>query len=94
MFVQQMHFYNTLIEDISQGQEFAGGIGPATIASNQNCGKNRPLNSEMDGKDANICSESISQRNDEEDVPSNVKSFNEALDKLRTYERRALNLFR
>ena len=94
MFVQQMHFYNTLIEDISQGQEFAGGIGPATIASNQNCGKNRLLNSEMDGKGINICSDLNSPINNEEDVPSSVKSFNEALDKLRTYERRALNLFR
>ena len=94
MFVQQMHFYNTLIEDISQGQEFNGGTGSAAIASNQNCGKNRLLNSEMYGKDANICNDSNSPRNDEEDIPSNIKSFNEALDKLRTYERRALNLFR
>ena len=94
MFVQQMHFYNTLIEDISQGQEFNGGTGSIAIANSQNCCKKSLSNSEMDGNDASICSDSNSPRNDEEETPSNIKSFNEALDKLRTYERRALNLFR
>ena len=63
MFVQQMHFYNTIIEDIPT---------EANILYPSNEGKNTTLS------DENV----------------NTKHYQESLDRLRTYECRALNLFR
>ena len=63
MFVQQMHFYNTVIEDI-----------PCESYSSY---------SSVEGK--NLTST---------DEKENTRNYQEALDKLRTYECRALNLFR
>ena len=63
MFVQQMHFYNTIIEDIPTD---------ANIMYPSHEGKNTTPTDEKD----------------------NTKNYQEALDRLRTYECRALNLFR
>lgn len=63
MFVQQMHYYNTVIEDIptETNLTFKSVEGKKSLSGNE--------------KD-------------------NTKDYQDALDKLRTYECRALNLFR
>ena len=63
MFVQQMHFYNTVIEDLPS--------------------ENYASYSSVEGRD--------SASSDEKE---NTKNYQDALDKLRSYECRALNLFR
>lgn len=92
MFVQQMHFYNTVIENISKDTQSFVGPNTTVIARNQHVSKERFSNAEAQGTDANI--DSNNATHDEKDICYNIKSFNEALDKLRTYECRALNIFR
>ena len=92
MFVQQMHFYNTVIEEISKDTQSVVGPHTTSTAVNQQLCKGRFSNPDKQETDANI--ESNIMTNDEESTCYNIKSFNEALDKLRTYECRALNLFR
>jgi len=63
MFVQQMHFYNTVIEDLPS-ENYASY--PSAEGRNSSSG----------------------------DEKENTKNYQDALDKLRSYECRALNLFR
>ena len=90
MFVQQMHFYNTLIEDISRGEESKGDSGSSNTPASFQIDK-------IDTKMPNIVKQGNTPdvpENDGHPIPCDVKNYNEAVDKLRTYECRALNLFR
>ena len=92
MFVQQMHFYNTVIEEISKDTQSIVGPNATSIGGNQHVCKERFSNLGTQGTEANINSNTVTS--DEKNTCYNIKSFNEALDKLRKYECRALNLFR
>ena len=87
MFVQQLHFYNTIIEEM-QTQSF-GGRNTSVLVGNQAAGKDCfPTQLPEENLD------SIKLTTDDKNACQNEKSYNEALDKLRSYECRALNLFR
>jgi hypothetical protein len=87
MFVQQMHFYNTIIEEM-QTQSLAGS-NTVGLVGNQSASKDCFPTQISGGK-----SDSINLTTDEENVCQSEKSYNDALDRLRSYECRALNLFR
>ena len=89
MFVQQMHFYNTIIEEMQTQTQSLSGRNSGGSLGNHGASKDCFSNPTSDDK-----LDSTNPSSGADDICQSAKSYNDALDRLRSYECRALNLFR
>jgi len=94
MFVQQMHLYNTLVENLSSSDEEESssqvGFAPRGGSTSQSNQGSVVINFLQD------CEEdaALVEATQESSEIDRQKKLNEAVEKLKKYELRALNLFR